>query len=384
MRNIIKKLGTLIGVRRTLNFIEGSNVTLTIADNTSTNEVDITIAAASGSSLSGTTNTVAYFNTSSSIASLATTTYPSLTELSYVKGLTSAVQTQINSKGSGTVTNVSALTLATTGTDLSSSVANGTTTPVITLNVPTASSTNRGVLSSTDWTTFNNKQNALGYTPVNTTLTISTTAPLSGGGDLSANRTLTISQATTSTNGYLSSVDWNTFNNKQATLVSGTNIKTVTGISILGSGDVYPAHTSAATFITAETAISTAAYADITGASVSLAAGTWIIYGNIICRATNTAILAHAAITDSANVVIAEASQGCPASGSANVNQYININITAIVTPSTTTTYKLRAARGNTTITGTYTVVDGAGVGTTNNISDNSDKGTSIIALRIA
>ena len=31
MRNIIKKLGTLIGVRRTLNFIEGSNVTLTIA-----------------------------------------------------------------------------------------------------------------------------------------------------------------------------------------------------------------------------------------------------------------------------------------------------------------------------------------------------------------
>ena len=57
----------------------------------------------------------------------------------------------------GTVTNVSALTLGTTGTDLSSTVANGTTTPVITLNVPTASATNRGVLSSTDWTTFNNK-----------------------------------------------------------------------------------------------------------------------------------------------------------------------------------------------------------------------------------
>ena len=57
----------------------------------------------------------------------------------------------------GTVTSVSALTLGTTGTDLSSTVANGTTTPVITLNVPTASATNRGVLSSTDWTTFNNK-----------------------------------------------------------------------------------------------------------------------------------------------------------------------------------------------------------------------------------
>jgi len=59
--------------------------------------------------------------------------------------------------GSGTVTSVSALTLGTSGTDLSSTVANSTTTPIITLNVPTASATNRGALSSTDWTTFNNK-----------------------------------------------------------------------------------------------------------------------------------------------------------------------------------------------------------------------------------
>lgn len=57
----------------------------------------------------------------------------------------------------GTVTSVAALTLGTTGTDLSSTVANGTTTPVITLNVPTASASNRGALSAADWTTFNNK-----------------------------------------------------------------------------------------------------------------------------------------------------------------------------------------------------------------------------------
>ena len=72
--------------------------------------------------------------------------------------LTSTDWNTFNNKGSGTVTSVSALTLGTTGTDLSSTVANGTTTPVITLNVPTASATNRGALSSTDWTTFNNKQ----------------------------------------------------------------------------------------------------------------------------------------------------------------------------------------------------------------------------------
>ena len=63
--------------------------------------------------------------------------------------------------GTGTVTSVAALTLGTTGTDLSSTVADSTTTPVITLNVPTASALNRGALSAADWTTFNNKQDAL-------------------------------------------------------------------------------------------------------------------------------------------------------------------------------------------------------------------------------
>ena len=62
----------------------------------------------------------------------------------------------------GTVTSVAALTLGTTGTDLSSTVANPTTIPVITLNVPTASATNRGALSAADWTTFNNKTSNLG------------------------------------------------------------------------------------------------------------------------------------------------------------------------------------------------------------------------------
>lgn len=91
------------------------------------------------------------------------------------------VRTLADKDWSGTVTSVAALTLGTTGTDLSSTVANGTTTPVITLNVPTASATNRGALSSADWSTFNGKQ---------------------------------------------------------AALVSGTNIKTVSGTSLLGSGDL--------------------------------------------------------------------------------------------------------------------------------------------------
>lgn len=47
---------------------------------------------------------------SKNIVSLPVATYPSLTELSYVKGVTSAIQNQINAKGSGTVTAVSVAT----------------------------------------------------------------------------------------------------------------------------------------------------------------------------------------------------------------------------------------------------------------------------------
>ena len=65
--------------------------------------------------------------------------------------------TTLNASGGGTVTSVAALTLGTTGTNLSSTVANGTTTPVITLNVPDSSALNRGALTAADWTTFNNK-----------------------------------------------------------------------------------------------------------------------------------------------------------------------------------------------------------------------------------
>ena len=102
------------------------------------------------------------------------------------------------SSTTGTVTSVAALTLGTTGTDLSSTVATGTTTPVITLNVPTASATNRGVLSSTDWTTFNNKGSG-------TVTGVTGTAPIvSSGGAAPA---ISITAATTSAAGSMSSAD---------------------------------------------------------------------------------------------------------------------------------------------------------------------------------
>lgn len=45
-----------------------------------------------------TASTIASFDASKKIISLGTSTYPSLTELSYGKGVTSAIQAQIDSK----------------------------------------------------------------------------------------------------------------------------------------------------------------------------------------------------------------------------------------------------------------------------------------------
>jgi hypothetical protein len=46
----------------------------------------------------GVTNEITYWSGTNTIGSLATATYPSLTELSYVKGATSSLQTQLNAK----------------------------------------------------------------------------------------------------------------------------------------------------------------------------------------------------------------------------------------------------------------------------------------------
>ena len=74
------------------------------------------------------------------------------------------------------------------------------------------------------------------------TRTISTTSPLSGGGDLTANRTLLIAQANTSTDGYLSSTDWNTFNGKQAALgyTAENNANKQNSLAVDGTGVKFP------------------------------------------------------------------------------------------------------------------------------------------------
>jgi hypothetical protein len=103
----------------------------------------------------------------------------------------------------------------------------GGNTPAISISQATTSTD--GYLSSTDWNTFNNKQSAGTY--VNS---VSATSPITSTGGVTP--TIAIPVASASANGYLSSTDWTTFNNKgsgSVTSVGGTG--TVSGISLSGT-----------------------------------------------------------------------------------------------------------------------------------------------------
>ena len=186
--------------------------------------------------------------------------------ISSLNGLTGATQT---------------FATGTTGTDFGISSV-GTTH---TFNLPTSSATNRGLLSSTDWSTFNGKislnslsanaplsyDNGTGaFSLATSSLNHNSLFGLQGGTTneyyhLTSLEHATATQASSgSQDGYLSKGDWTTFNSKlstttwggiggtlsnqtdlqsalngkQDTLVSGTNIKTVNGATMLGSGDL--------------------------------------------------------------------------------------------------------------------------------------------------
>lgn len=126
----------------------------------------------------------------------------------------------------------------------------GGSTPDISMHA--AGSADDGYLTSSDWNTFNDKQDLLisgtNIKTVNSTsllgsgdvsvgvTNINTFSPLASTGG--ATPYLSISEASASGDGYLNATDWSTFNGKQDTLVSGTNIKTINGNTLLGSGDL--------------------------------------------------------------------------------------------------------------------------------------------------
>ena len=87
----------------------GGAINLGHASDTTLSRLSAGILAVEGVAIpkgTGTVNEIAYWSGTNTLSTLAVATYPSLTELSYVKGVTSAIQTQIDSKGTGNVTKV--------------------------------------------------------------------------------------------------------------------------------------------------------------------------------------------------------------------------------------------------------------------------------------
>jgi len=157
----------------------------------------------------------------------------------------------------------SAITINGTSTSLGGSISVGTvtsvtgTSPVVSsggntpaISMPAATSSVNGYLTSADWTTFNNKGSG-------TVTSVTGTAPVVSSGG--ATPAISMAAATGSVNGYLTSADWTTFNGKYSvggalgTPSSGTvtNLTGTASININGTVGATTTNTGAFTTVTA-------------------------------------------------------------------------------------------------------------------------------------
>jgi len=157
----------------------------------------------------------------------------------------------------------SAITINGTSTSLGGSISVGTvtsvtgTSPVVSsggntpaISMPAATSSVNGYLTSADWTTFNNKGSG-------TVTSVTGTAPVVSSGG--ATPAISMAAATGSVNGYLTSTDWTTFNGKYSvggalgTPSSGTvtNLTGTASININGTVGATTTNTGAFTTVTA-------------------------------------------------------------------------------------------------------------------------------------
>lgn len=173
-------------------------------------------------------------------------------------------------------------------------------------SIPAAATAQNGYLTSTDWNTFNGKQDLITagttaqyYRGDKSFQTLSTAiyALLSAGAPLTFNSStgaFAIPVATTSVNGYLSSTDWTTFNSKQASIAAGTTAqfyrgdKTFVTLNVPAMSSVTDGSAVATgainETITASQASNTSTGVGSTGVygspiSVSFTAGRWMIWG---------------------------------------------------------------------------------------------------------
>ena len=107
----------------------------------------------------------------------------------------------------------------------------------VTVAVQASSGATSGYLSSTDWTTFNNKVSSI---PTANLTTSTTGVTVSGTGAVLSAATINVQTASGSQPGLLSSSDWTTFNGKQAALgYTAENVANKDTTVTLGTSDTY-------------------------------------------------------------------------------------------------------------------------------------------------
>lgn len=246
---------------RAANFVAGTNYVATTTGNwlgTWQGYSPSGFTLANGA-ITGATKTKITYDSKGLVTSGADATTADISTSTDKLYITGAQQTVLNNTsgtntGNETATSVAAII---TGSSATTSIASAFEFPLY--------DTVASVLRKITWTNIKASLKTYFDTlyPAQST-TISAGLGLSGGGDLSTNRTITCATSSSSVFGCLASADFTTFTNKlstttwggiggtlanqtdlqsalnakQATLVSGTNIKTVNNTTLLGSGDL--------------------------------------------------------------------------------------------------------------------------------------------------
>lgn len=153
----------------------------------------------------------------------------------------------------GSLTGAVTSTSTITATNISGTNTGDETTATIKTKLGSASSSQDGYLTSTDWSTFNSKEPAL----AKGNLTSSTTGVSITGGTgsvIGSGSTVDIQTASGSQPGLLSSTDWTTFNSKEPALTKGNLTTSTTGVtitggtgSVIGSGATVDIQTASST-----------------------------------------------------------------------------------------------------------------------------------------
>lgn len=146
------------------------------------------------------------------------------------------------------------------------------------LSLGTSSTSSTGALTSTDWNTFNGKQNTLTLGNITDVGTDGITVTGGTGAIIGSGVSLSQHVADTTHNGYLSSTDWNTFNGKGTGSVTSVSVVSANGLA----GTVNTATTTPA--ITLSTSITGILQGNGTAISAASTTGT----GNVVLATAPT------------------------------------------------------------------------------------------------